>query len=86
MAMTLKHELHQYEVVKYFKEQYGYVTTMYAAKVLRVGRDKFRSLRKEHDLEEFVYRAPITGFTMKMYKLDEIYSLRDKLAQTKREK
>lgn len=79
MELDWAYELRGKEVLKYFKEQYGYVTGSYARKVLGVGETKFKTIKQQYQLEEFIYRAPTSSWDMKLYKLAEIKKIRDEL-------
>ena len=66
-------------VYRYFKEKYGLVNTTYACKVLGVGRDKFRRLVKENNLEPEIIRGVVTNFDAHMYSLAKIYELKKEM-------
>lgn len=66
-------------VLSYFKNQYGFVISGYAKKVLGVGNERFKKLKEQYNLQEHTFRAPNCSFDMKLYDLKELYKIKDEL-------
>ena len=64
---------------KYFKNQYGFVMSGYAKKVLGVGDDKFKKIKIKYNLQEHKFRAPNCSWDMKLYDLRDLRKIKEEL-------
>jgi hypothetical protein len=71
---------------RYWKDKCGLVNGAYARKVLGVGEKKFRKIRKEYDLQIEEQPSPSSNWKTKLYKLKDIYELKEKLENESQKK
>lgn len=72
-----------YTVYKYFKDKLGLVTKGYAKKVLKVGDTRFDRIAKEYDLNPVDIPAPETCWLTRLYDLNKVYEIRNKISEKK---
>lgn len=75
-----EYRMNSREVYKYWKDRCGLVSGSYAAKVLGVGKDKFRKIRDEHNLQVHEKPAP-NHWKAKLYSLQEVRQLKERLEE-----
>jgi hypothetical protein len=72
-------------VLNYFKQQYGFVISNYAKKVLGVGDDRFKKIKEQYNLKEHIFRSPNSSFDMKLYDLRELHRITEEMKNKNKE-